>query len=157
MPTTVFQGTQYGCVWNAQCQKTWGFDAAPQTPIPLHQICQQQCFWIPSMGVFGMHNAKIMGFCRGAPNTLRTKYASNSVSGYLVRVVKMHNAKKHEVLTRRPKHPYICTKYASNSVSGYLVRVCLKCTMPKSVQFWGGAPNAHTSSPNMSPAVFLDT
>ena len=45
------------------------FGVAPQMRIPLPQVCHQQCFWIPSMGVFEVHNAKknVRLWC-GAPN-----------------------------------------------------------------------------------------
>ena len=36
----------------------WGSGVAPQTPEPLYPIGQQRCFWMPAMGVFGLHNVK---------------------------------------------------------------------------------------------------
>ena len=53
--------------------------------IPLHQMRQQHCFWIPSMGVFEMHNAKNQGVLlwRSKCTYLCTKYASSNVFGYL--------------------------------------------------------------------------
>ena len=45
-------------VWGAVGQKLRVFDVAPPTPIPLHQICQQQWFWVPRMRVFEMQDAR---------------------------------------------------------------------------------------------------
>ena len=42
---------------------------APQTHIPLHQMCHRQCFWILSIWVFAMNNAKKCGGCSVAPLT----------------------------------------------------------------------------------------
>ena len=48
-----------------------GSGLAPQTPISLYSMGQQRFFWIPRMGVFELHNTKIIlfGFRGGAPNT----------------------------------------------------------------------------------------
>ena len=48
-----------------------GSGVVPQTPVPLHTMGQQKCFWIPGMGVFATDNAKkiVFGFRGGAPNT----------------------------------------------------------------------------------------
>ena len=58
---------------------------APQTHIPPHPTCQQRCFWIPSMDVFEMHDAKNCTVLTWRPKHayLCTKYASNSVFGTL--------------------------------------------------------------------------
>ena len=63
----------------------WGFGVALQAHIPLHQICQKGCFWIPTMGVFEMRNAKKHGVLawRLKPAYLCTKYDRQSVFGYL--------------------------------------------------------------------------
>ena len=58
-------------VWmrvNEQCDKICISGVADGTHIPLHQKCQQKCLWIPSMGVFEMHNAKKVCFWCTAPN-----------------------------------------------------------------------------------------
>ena len=60
--------------------QTWGwlhrampkmlfFGVALQACIPQHQICQKECFWIPSTGVFALRNAKKVGLWCGAPST----------------------------------------------------------------------------------------
>ena len=51
----VFEYLGWGCL-NAQHQKMWVFGVALQARIPQHQICQKECFWIPSMEVFEMRN-----------------------------------------------------------------------------------------------------
>ena len=56
----------------------------------------------------------------------------------------------------RPKCAYLCTNFYHQIFFGYLVWVCLKCTIPKNVHSWSGAPNVHTSAPNIPPKVFLD-
>ena len=62
------------------------FGAVPKAHTPLRQICQQTCIWIPSMDVFEMHSAKKCALVAWGPKCayLCTKYASNSVFGYLV-------------------------------------------------------------------------
>ena len=138
-----------------------GSGVALQAPIPLYHIDQQKCFWIPRMGVFEMHNAK--KYCLGsgvAPQTPIPLYPIGQQRCFGIPgmgVFEMRNAKKCGVLVWRSKRAYLCTKSARKSVFGYLVRKCLKCAMPKNVDFWRGAPSAHTSAPNLPAKAFLDT
>ena len=83
---SVFGYLVWGCLKCRMPKISWGFDVAPQASIPLHQICQQQCFWIPGMGVFEMQSAKKSVFLAWRPKRAYqcTKYTSSSVSGYLV-------------------------------------------------------------------------
>ena len=121
------------------------FWVAPQTYLLLHQICHQRCFWIPSMVVFEMHDAKkcVSTACRPKRAYLGTKYATNSVFGYLVCVcLKCTMPKNVCFLARCPRRAYLCTEYATSSIFGYLVCVYLKCTMPKKCVL-GVAPHTH--------------
>ena len=136
------------------------FGVALQTCIPLHQKCQQY-FWIPSMGVFEMHTAKRCVFLGWRPKHayLCTKYSISSVFECCVVYGCVGNAQCRKVCvfgvpppTRIPMH-----EYSISSVFECLVWWCLKCTMPKRLRSWPGAPNAHTYAPNHPPAVFLDT
>ena len=81
-------GAEYVCVWDEQCQQLWGLDVVPQMRIPLHQMCQKPFFWMPSMGVFEMHNANNCGVLTWRPECtyLCTKYASRAFFGYLILV-----------------------------------------------------------------------
>ena len=48
----------------------FGSEVAPQAPIPLYPVGQQECFWIPGIGLLELHNAK--KYCLGsgvAPKT----------------------------------------------------------------------------------------
>ena len=111
--------------------------------------------WIPSMGVFEMQNTKTMHCWRDALMTHTMRHQKWIwIPG--MGVFEMHNAKKGAFLAWRPEHAYLWTKYPTQSVFGYLVWVCLKCTMPKNVHSWRGAPNMHTSGPHMPAKLFLD-
>ena len=63
--------------------KNYIFGVAHQPHTPLHQKYQQECLWIRSTGVFGMHNTKhLVSGAEGA--YFSTKSATKSVFGYLV-------------------------------------------------------------------------
>ena len=51
-----------------------GSGVAPQTPIVVYTIGQENGFWIPMMVVFELHIARnyLLGFWGGAPNTHAT-------------------------------------------------------------------------------------
>ena len=82
-------------------------------------------------------------------------------------LIKMPNAKECARLAWRPKREYLCTKYAHYSVflipgidvcgmhnarvSKQHCRCVCNAQCPKMCVFWQGAPNAHTSAPNMPP------
>ena len=63
--------------------KMWGFDVAPQTHIPLYQIYQHQCFWIPSMGAFEMHDVENVGVWQALLLTLGPCIGAGVITGTL--------------------------------------------------------------------------
>ena len=83
---------------------------APQTPIQLYSVSQQNMLLDARVVVFEMHNAKkLFGFWAGAPNTHTTVLhrPANMLLDAWVVVFEMHNAKKIIwVPGWRPKHPY---------------------------------------------------
>ena len=93
------------CLKCTMAKKSWYFDAAPQTPIPRHQICQQQCFWMPSMSVFEMRNTKNCGVWPGAQAHTALRQICQQQRFWIpsVGVFEMHNAKNCGALTRHPK------------------------------------------------------
>ena len=52
LATTVSLDTQYGCAGTAQCEKVCASWVACRTHIPLHQIRQAKCLWIPGYRVW---------------------------------------------------------------------------------------------------------
>ena len=95
------------------------YGVAPLTCIPLHQTCHQKCFWIPSVGLFEMDNAKKCALLEWHPKRayLCTKYTTTSVFGYLVWVcLQCTMPKKSAFWGWRPKHAYLCTTYKINRV-----------------------------------------
>ena len=146
-------------VCGAVGQKSWGFNVAPQNPIPLHQICQQQCFWAPRKGTFEMHNAKTCALLAWRPKRahLCTNSASNSAVGYLGRACLKCAMPKHcpfgvPPQARIPLHQ-ICQQQCS-----WVPRMGMfEMHNAKKMLFWRGAPSTHTSAPNMPATVFLDT
>ena len=134
---------------------------APQTPIPpLYPIGRQRCFWRPRMGVFGLHNAKIIfGFWGGTPNTIALYPIGQQRFFWMPGMVvfKVHNGKKNLLVLRwRPKHPYLCTLQASKVVLVYLRWKGWNCPIPKHI-LWGlGWRPKHTyhCTPLISKSVF---
>ena len=142
-----------------QCHTMWLFGVALQARIPLHQICQKDCFWMPTMGVFEMRNAKKRGFLarRSKRASLCTESARKSVCGYLVWGC-LHCAMPKKwvfgvaLQASIPLHqicPPKCFWIPSRGI--FEMRNAIN------VAFCRGAPSVHNSAPNLPERVFLDT
>ena len=51
------------------------FDVVPQAPIPLHQMCQQQCFWIPRMEWHPQSSVLVHSLTSGIPTRNKARPA----------------------------------------------------------------------------------
>ena len=135
------------------------FGVMHRTRIPVHQKCHQKCFWIPRTGVFELQNAvKGMFWCVTPDARVSAPKLQSKVFFWFfcMGVFEMQNVTSCMFMVQRTEHTTLHQKCHQRCIS-ILSTVCLKCAMPKSVCFWCGVPNAHTSAPKMPTKVSLLT